>query len=248
MTNYLKAELYRISHKKGTLIYIAALFIAFLIEIIYLATTNKLDAEIFNFIAPMLIAFLPVLIGIPIFITIYNDDISAKNLSAVISSGINKYVIPLSKLVICAISLLVVYIFVALVFYTIVFFALNNFVELDNSAIFGNLIVSYLSTLGFFSLASIITYTFQKSSLSLISIILLILGFITQLLNMLKLINNNISILSDNTLTSHVAKTLELLSKAQGFDFKFIGIAAIYIIASILIATFIFNKKDVDVA
>ena len=248
MINYINAELYRILHKKSNLIYLAVIFIIFFALVLYVGTVNNMTMDDLNFAGPALISLLPIFVGIPVFMSVYNDDISAKNLSNVVSSGVNKKIIPLAKFIVAAIYLLAVFIFAALVFYALVFFAVKTLNVIDNVAILGKAVIIYLMTLGFIWIVGIITYAFQKSSLSTIAYVILPLGLVSQIVSLLKMLSKNLAFISDNTLTFHTEKAVELLTDSQTFDFKFIGIVAIYIVVSIALSTLIFDKNDVDVA
>ena len=253
MLNYINAELYRYTHKKSTYIYYAILI--FLICLVFtlgnFSNSGKMDAKSMIDLGIILTSFLPIFIGIHVYLTVYNDDLNSKGLSNVISTGTSKLAIPIAKFLVSIITMLIGYLIMATVYFIIYFIIFKGFGNLTgdmlNSILLAALI-RFISTLGFFALSNIITFAFQKSSLSLVFVITVTLGVANQILSLLTLISSDLTVITDNTLTSLTSSAASSIMDGSAFPNEFYLMAAVYIVVSLVVATYIFKKRDVEVS
>ncbi len=208
MFNYIKAEMYRLTHKKGTYIYYGILALIFTAIVLYLNAEVKGFGDtyysIFTLIIPLVTSFF---IGIHVFIGIVMNDLTAKTLPNVLSTSLSRVQFLLGKLIVAFVSIVLVH----LVF-GFLFIGLGIFVQggVDGQA--GTDIVTaievagvnILGVVGFMLLASIVAYFFQKSSLALVAYIVLSLGIIDGILSQARGLSKYILYVYDHLLGTYL--------------------------------------------
>ncbi|MDR2416213.1 MAG: hypothetical protein LBD75_06535 [Candidatus Peribacteria bacterium] len=115
MFNYIKADLYRIFRKKSMYMYFGILAIGYILMLVIFSITE--GGKILGEISPifMLVSLFG---GGYLFATVYNDDLTAKTLPALIGFGIKRRMIVIAKfivhtlmtLLLCLGTLLLIYI------------------------------------------------------------------------------------------------------------------------------------------
>jgi ABC-type transport system involved in multi-copper enzyme maturation permease subunit len=182
MFNYIKVDLYRIFAKRSMYIFFGVLTI---IYILIFFAQGKIGAErIFSEIS-MNILLVSLLGGGYLFHTIYNDDLSAKTLPALIGFGMKRTTIIISKIIIYIIMTILMYLGAFIIFYlTFVVLGFEMTHEMLNG-LFMLLFINLLQLLAFGSITSVVVYGTQRSTMSIVVFVLLVTSFISGMFNMI---------------------------------------------------------------
>ena len=89
MLNYLIADLNRMSRKKS-LVYTLAAYVGLFFIMVYMIYNPNLDAGGYASKTDMFLEFYPLVVGIPIFLSIYSDDFKSKAMQIAIGYGIDR--------------------------------------------------------------------------------------------------------------------------------------------------------------
>ncbi len=241
MTKYLKAELYRILKKKS-------LYILLLVVAVGYAALNYMilpsNATINDFFQPvgMLISLIPMVFGIYIFITVYNDDFNNNIINSSVGFGIKRYKLVIYKLIVSFILTLIIILVLAGVF-----FLVGSFYKFTYSnEIIKNLLLLTLGTIilimGYISIASILLYTTRKSLYGIISYILLCTGTINMILSLVLGSKQVVNLIGDITDWMFTPLTNGIIN---GEYINLIGIA-IYFVVSIILSIIMFKKLELE--
>ncbi|MDL2212112.1 hypothetical protein LJB88_04475 [Erysipelotrichaceae bacterium OttesenSCG-928-M19] len=251
MLNYINAELYRYTHKRGTYVFYAVIIICIVgLFLLSNVTASNAPSESFIQFGLFLIPLIQVFIGTHVYLTVYNDDLSTKSMTNIISTGLAKFLVPIAKIIVSMITVLIGFIIMALLYFGIYFAIFHGFSELTAANIESLLSISfvvYLATIGVISITSIITYTFQKGGLGGVFIVALSTGLIAQILSLVELVNSNFRVIVDNTLTRHLDLAVSAIASGDSVNSSYYIAAFLYIVISLVIATFIFQKRDIEV-
>ncbi|MDN6289650.1 MAG: ABC transporter permease subunit [Tetragenococcus koreensis] len=180
MFNYIKADLYRIFHKRSNQLYwliLAGLFLTFVIfgsENANFADNKSELTELYFSVAVMpLVLFGPLIISPQFYYAVYLDELNSKSFVRLFSSGLRKSEYIVVKLISSLVYMLVVFLFLAVAYvggFGIIAL-LNNgasFFTLDQIGLLLSL-VAYLGlfTIAFSSLTNLITLKLQSGNISL---------------------------------------------------------------------------------
>lgn len=238
MTNYIKAELFRIRNKKNTLKYFIILFIMYLLTVIIRSSSLNVLSE-----GSMIFGMFTVFIGGTIFATVYNDDLSNKTISQAIGFGNERRNIIFSKIIVLTITTIIIYILGFIVF-NIIFFAIgkNSYDEVIKllNPFFNSLIV----TIGFSLLSGIVAFATQKPTYSMVSYILLSVGVVKQIVFLISGGSFIKDLFGDiNRFTLSRATGNVLSDNITVFN---IVIILLYIVVPLVLSTITFNKKELE--
>ncbi|WP_461246820.1 hypothetical protein [Treponema sp. R6D11] len=234
MLNYIKADLYRIFSKKSLYIVFASFLALFLIAI-YVQSGSMTNGRV-STLEDYIFMFLNIILGIYLFNTIYNDDLNARSLPSLIGFGIKRSVIIISKFIIAIIISAVLYFLVSLCFYFVI--SLMGF-AVNIVGLAQIVLASLFKLLALFSVASVVVYGTQKASVSIVAFVLLITGFVSQMLLLIlnqmgfdKLYNYSIGPITTSLVNNpSVNAAVPYL---------------IYVIFFIALSIFAFKKKDLE--
>lgn len=251
MLNYFKAELYRYAHKKSTYIYYAVIIAILIAGFTWVANSNGgIKSPTMLNVGVSLNYFLPLMIGVPIFLTVYNDDLNAKNMGNIISTKTSRLSILVTKFIVSVIALLIGFALMAILFFASYFIMFKSFGDISSEQL--NMIVNsatirFISIVGFLSIANVITFVFQKSSFSLIFFLTLILGFFNSLLGVLTMLNASLDVISENSLSFLTSKALDVVAAGNGIPSYFYTAALAYIVISLIVTVILFQRRDIEV-
>ena len=246
MFNYIRGELYRITHKKSSYIYFSILFVLFFVLMLLIKTIADLDKENIIFVTQVIIAsFSFYFIGIPVFMSVYTDDFSAKTLSSAISAGVGKLKLIISKFIVEAIYLCVVYLFGLLAFFLM--YLLSTGFQIPSAEDFQTLgittMLSFLSILGFSAISSILAFLSQRTSLAIIMYILIGSGVVHLILNLLTLLHEFFETISEWTLSGRLTSA----QASQSVTKEFLLVFGIYLLVSIGVNYWILREKEIRI-
>ena len=174
------------------------------------------------------------------FSTIYNDDLTAKTLPSLIGFGTKRTTIIISKIIISIIMSVVMFLSAFIVFYlmfTILGISINENMSIGLLKI---LFMNLLKLLAFSTISSVVVYGTQKATFSIVTFILLITSFISQMLSLLLTQIKGIVDLSKFTLIPIVSNLM--------IETTFLTILPylIYVMIFITLSVIAFRKKDLE--
>lgn len=117
-----------------------------------------------------------------LFTTIYNDDLTAKTLPAIIGFGNKRTTIVISKIIISIVMSIATFLAASVVFFLI--FTILGF-KIDGNmseVLFKILLLNLLKLIAFSIISSVVVYGTQKATFSIVTFVLLITSFISQML------------------------------------------------------------------
>ncbi|MCL2772952.1 MAG: hypothetical protein FWD71_06345 [Oscillospiraceae bacterium] len=183
MLSYIKADMYRILHKKSFYIYYAGILAIYLL-IMFIARGN-LTSDNVVMDAGQIFGLAPLFFGGFIFSMVYNDDLTAKSLPSAIGFGINKIVILFSKIIISTLMSIIS----LLLMFAVYSVSLNlSGIKIDGegiSALLKMLVSPTLLTVVYMAIASIASFGTQKATIALSIYLALGTGIVGSLLNLL---------------------------------------------------------------
>lgn len=188
MYNYIKSELYRLSHKKSSYIYFFTIFFLFSLLMLISGGTDLTGfvEGIYIIVQGMLVFFF----GIQVYISVFMDEISSKSITGIISSGLSRTKLILSKFIVSIIYLVFIYL-ISAIYYLILATIFNggiNSVLFETSKILLPYVgFSFMQIMTFLSIGSVLAYYTQKSTLSTTMFVLLITGLTAQILALIGL-------------------------------------------------------------
>lgn len=235
--SYIKAELFRFTKKRSLKLLLAIFTIGYSIAVFQFdGSGNSVTA-----FTTMLIQMSPVLIGIATFIMVYTDDITAHSTQISIGYGYSRIQIVLFKLIEMMLMtvLIMAYCFSLATALSFIFKFDLNYSELFKFAGVSLLQTFYLSTV-----ASIFAFGFQKTSIAIITFVVLTTNIIDTLIKLIlqwepvaKLLPNVVSYLPD---------TLLFEMFYSGIQFKNIALIILYGSIATIISIYLFNKTEME--
>lgn len=253
MINYIKGELYRLSHKKSSYIYYTAIFGGFiaLIALIFMTGGTFDKNDLFDIGGQILISMFAPFIGINVFMNVYNDDISAKTISNTLNSGISKGQYVISKFIVAMIQMILITLvgaFVYFVMYLAIAGGVAN-IEWNHFKTLALLLVPVsLMILTYFSITTIVTFFFQKTGTSITVLFLFTMSVLYQVVSL---------IFSAFSFLEPLTKYLPGYIYQQGFAEimkngaislpNTLGLIA-YIILAIAVSSYVLNKKEIAIS
>lgn len=216
MFNYIKADLYRIFHKRSNQLYwliLAALFLVFTIlgsaNANFAENNSDLTVMYFSTAVIPLILFGPLIISPQFYYAVYLDELNSKGFVRLFSSGLRKSEYIVAKILTSLIYMVVVFTFLALAYvggFGILallndgapFFTINQIGLLLS-------IVAYLGlfTIAFSSLTNLITLKWQSGNIPLFLFFVISNGVIASLIGWI----NRLPILRDFELSPYLLST-----------------------------------------
>ncbi|GHU09858.1 hypothetical protein FACS189431_8520 [Alphaproteobacteria bacterium] len=246
MLNYLRAEIYRVLHKKSLFIYfgiIALLYIGFAFMRLSDADDHSVasDASQFFFL-------LPAVIGGYLFAALFNDDLNSKNLTTLIGFGMSKAKIVLSKLVLTLLFGAVIF-GIAPLFMDAVYAIFGHPASAQAmSAAYTEALVKLLAMFAYTAISAIVVYGLQRPTFAIVVYLLLSLGVVSQLLGLIlswDMIASLLPGLSEHLITGITTK-IQLGLLVDSPIVMPIVEYGIYIMAATVLSVVAFNKKELE--
>lgn len=237
MINWIKADIYRLLHKKN-------LYIMMIIGLLlYFAAVCLVDdLEYFTQIATFIFSVNTFLIGIPIFLNVYSDSFKAKVMQITIGLGVPRWQVVLAKISIASIFCLIINLFFALVF--IITTAIIYPAGLDVVAILMTALIDAFKIIVYLALSMIIVYLSQKPIHGMIIYIMAISNIFYGLLNLVLNIPYVVDIIgnrSDLLLTN----AFSLVEFNYGDLFGW-SIILVYLVVALGLSITLFKNVELD--
>lgn len=248
MLNYLIADLNRMSRKKS-LVYTLAAYVGLFFIMVYMIYNPRLDAGGYASKTDMFLEFYPLVVGIPIFLSIYSDDFKSKAMQIAIGYGIDRNKIILTKAIETVILSVISGVLLgalAIVMPKIMGLTLSHeqFLGLAFSSVIGMLkIIVYVN------ISTILVYHYQNAMYGTISFVLLCSGTIRIILSLIfsqKFVVDIIGNLTEHLFTTLLA--IEKLNYITTGSFKITSIIEIvlYMVIPVIVSMIIFRKKELE--
>jgi ABC-type transport system involved in multi-copper enzyme maturation permease subunit len=246
MFNYLRAETYRLLHKKSLFIFLAIITIGYLL-IIFSRSGNLSEALILKDVD--LFTLLPPLVGGVLFAAIYTDDLNSKNLSTLVGFGLAKIKVVATKFILATAVSALLFGLVPLVMY-LAYTVLGCPVSGQTMVrIYLAILRYFLLTVSFMALSGVVVYGLQRSTVAIVTYVVLSLGMIAQLLKMLFNTHFVTGILpnANQHLPSNIVDQLHANLATGSGPIIWLGTElVIYVIIAIIISTILFNRKEME--
>lgn len=244
MINLIKADLYRYSKKKSLLV-LLGLFSALLL-FVYFQVNDKETTVMF---LTELIKMAPMLIGIYLFSIIYGDDLRAKSSQSSIGFGYSRTSIIISKLISGIIMTCLIFVYV-MINYTLMAFIFSLNINSDVRTMMGhNFILSLILIISFFSLASVLAFLTQKSTLGIITYILLTSGFVNNILGLifkLQIFKSIFKNITDYTVTNSINTISNLLNTKQSLTLQPVITIIAFLVISTTISIIVYKNVELE--
>lgn len=241
MFNLIRGELYRLLHKKSLYLYFGVLTIGYILLAVMRSGGFNNESVIGD--ASSLFFLTPALVGGFLFSAIYTDDLIAKNLITLVGYGLSKSKIVITKVILAAFFVTVIFGLLPLV-HSAIYMVLGCTVTAEQLAAVYALSVRYLlMTLAYTSLSSIVVDGVQRSTFAVVSYILLAFSIIGQLLMM---ITHMLKIDISDHLISGITNRIMVGILDSNVPLLPIIEYAVYIIVSSALAVITFNKKEME--
>lgn len=248
MFNYIKAELYRVTHKRSLYIYYGILITAFLGITLISSISDAIGLLELGTILPPFIGMFVFIYG---FITVYADDLSSKTLGSSLSTGVSRSSLILSKIIVFCVYLISVFAVLLAIFFGLYLVYGGSFTSLEIEIIKAMLqlgVVSILSNLAFIGISSLIVYGLQSSNGSIFAFVLLSLGFVTNILDLISLALPIIKDALQFTVTSVMTSAMQAISSRAAIPDQFWIVTSIYIVGTVALSIVLFKRREIVVS
>ncbi|MCI1901410.1 MAG: hypothetical protein LKI93_01580 [Bifidobacteriaceae bacterium] len=250
MLNYWKADAYRLVRSRSFWILTMVAALGYVAGVFMISGPNY-GADTHASIIMMIGALATIFTGLGIYNSIYSQDIKAGAMRVAIGRGTGRTRIVVAKLI----ETIAVSVLVGAVYYVIFRFLPLVFgiagADALNRAIAVTVLQLVLETIMFSSLASIVSMALQESVTATVVYVLLAAGVIDQLLGLLLKLNMIKDLVGD--LTGYLPQTI---SSTLGTQISGVGGAGVsagtvcvyigYVVVSLLVASWVFRRKELE--
>ncbi len=180
MTSMMRADLYRLFHKRSLWRYLGALALGY--ALLAFVRSGGLGVESVVGDASTLFSLTPPFLGGFLFTSIYLDDLSSGNLATLIGRGLPRRSIVVAKLLVSTLLCVVLFGLVPIV-HAGLYLLLGHGPSGSELAMIYAVSSKYLlMTLGYVSLSSVVAYAFQRPTFGVVAYFLLAFGVVDAVL------------------------------------------------------------------
>lgn len=248
MINYINADLYRIGKKKGLLISLLA-YISLLLVVFFILNSPSFDENKYLSRVVIFLGFFPLFIGIPMYFSVYYDDLKSNAMQIAIGFGLLRRNIIISKLIVITILTLL-----SIALLTPIILLLPNALGLSLSGeqiseVISTLCVVSITIIGYMSICSLIVYWSQNEASGLILYVLLSAGTIKLILTVIlnqQIIVDNFGNLNQYVFSSTVTQVQQSILAHSDINFVYVLVILAYIILPTVLAVLAFRKKELE--
>ena len=236
MRQLIKGDICRILKKKEIYIFAVILYI------ILFAVKNKDDPEeqMASF-KTMVSAIGLLLCIIPVYLTVYGDEIRTGSMQSVIGRGLSRTKVIISKLLDCAILFALMFIVFLLLFYVKNLIFQVALSPRQNLMAFIFVLINCVKAIGYFALASLFLFTSWNVAIGLTSCIMMVFINVA-----LALVQESMRIpVHDYWIDGLLSSAFNDISVGH-FPWKLIIMILVYIIGVLFLTVKIFDRKELD--
>lgn len=236
MRQLIKGDIARILRKKEIYIF------AFILYVILFAVKSKTDAEEqLDSFQGMVSAIGLLLCLIPVYLTVYGDEIRTGSMQAVIGRGLSRRKVIVSKLLDCLILLSMMF-----MVFLLLFFVKNGITHVSLSATqnflaFLWVLISLLKVTAYLAVAGIFLFTSWNIAIGLTACIMLL--FVNVAFGM---VQENLHIPLHDIWIDGLAGAGYNDLMIGNFPWKLVALIVIYIVGAVFITMKIFDRKELD--
>ena len=236
MKQLIKGDISRILRKKE--IYVFAL----ILYVILFAVKSKSDVEEQIYLFQMMVALIGMLCcTIPVYLTVYGDEIRTGSMQIVIGRGLSRRKVILSKLIDCMILFTLMFIIFLLLFYVKNAISHLSLTPKQNLMAFVYVLITCLRAMGYFALAGLFLFSSWNIAIGLTSCVMM-----TFLNVALDLIQENMHIpVHDFWIDGLLSSSYNDIQMGN-IPWKLFLMIAVYIVGVVFVTAKIFDRKEID--
>lgn len=257
MLPYIKADLYRLAHKKSNWIFLGVLILFYIamFGLLYFIHDNFVDTIVTTYAEfgnNMLLGngFLLPVFGIQSYLAVFSNDLSSKVFTGIFSAGLSKSQFLLGKIVIFTVYYWTVMSILGIIYFGVwVILSTQATIVGGNEAILHLFLMSlglYLGMLGYALISNIVGYDTQKNGAAILAYFVVGMGLIYQLLTGLSLVISALEPLQGWLFTEQFLNMQYTISTGMAPSVKELGIMLGYIIAALGLNWVVLNRAEIE--
>ena len=238
MLNFVKADMLRVLKKKSYIIMTSLVFVIYAATLIVILAKSPEDAEL---VSGLLATAAVLLIGIPAFIGVFNDDFNSKAMQTIIGFGTSRTRFVLSRY--CEYLVILAQAFALISLLSFILFAASGHLA-DSGTIFSSLWKEYFITVFCVSISMIVVYGAQNTTFGLVVFIALA----ADLLNLALTALSFAPIFSKHNIDPSLILPSILINTAINEEKPILYLVAVlcYIVIPLILTVKLFEKKELE--
>jgi len=248
MLNYVIADVFRI-FRKPTFIYANLCMIGVFLSLLIIKYNSQFDEEAYLELIITNAPFYRLIIGIPVFLSVYYDEFKSKALQTAIGFGISRPKVILSKFITIILTSIGSALFLGLIVWTLLPFLNLSLISAQHLQLLLNIFEEVLIVIGYISLSAILVYYSQNATIGLILYILLNSNLTkmvaVRILNQ-AFIQDAVGDLVPYLYTNSLRSEIEGLLQNGHLHLPMILLILSYIILPVCLSMAIFRKKELE--
>lgn len=248
MSNYILADIKRVFHKKSFFL-TAGIYMALFLMMMFIYFNPTFTSD--NYVAKTktFLGLFPIIIGLPIFLSVYYDDFKSKSMQVAIGYGISRYKVVLAKFIESILLILACTLCIGIV---VLFVPVVLGLSLSNTQITTivlSIIAEGLKAIGYISIAVIPCFYTQNAVSGTIFYVLLSSRTIMIFLSMVLGQNFIINMFGDLTkylYTSQLYSISSIFIETGTINISLLWTVMAYVILPVLLSIFSFNKRELE--
>ncbi len=236
MRQLIKGDIARILRKKEIYIF------AFILYVILFAVKSKTEVEDqINSFETMVAVIGMLMCLIPVYLTVYGDEIRTGSMQTVIGRGMSRRKVIISKLIDCVILFTMMFIVFLLLFFVKNAIAGLTLTPKQNLMAFVYVLMACIKATGYFALTGLFLFSSWNVAIGLTACVMLVFANIA-----FALVQNDMHIpIHDYWIDGLVSASYNDLTIGD-FPWKIILMVAIYIVGVVIVTVKIFDRKELD--
>lgn len=236
MRQLIKGDISRILRKKEIYIFALALYI------ILFAVKSKTEVEDQISSFETMVRLIGMLLCIiPVYLTVYGDEIRTGSMQTVIGRGMSRRKVIISKLIDCIILFTMMFMVFLLLFYVKNAIAHLAFTPKQNTMAFVYVLVTCIKATGYFAVTGLFLFASWNVAIGLTACIMLVFVSVS-----LVLVQANLHIpVHDYWIDGLVDSSYNDIMIGN-FPWKLLLMIAIYIIGAVIVTVKVFDRKELD--
>jgi hypothetical protein len=248
MLDYLRAELYRLLHKKSFYIYFAAIALGY--AALSFIRSSSLGPGSFTDDAVNFSQWLPLLVGGFLFAAVYTDELGSRSLGAMVGYGLGKTRIICAKTLFMMIAAAVV-LAVVPVMMAAVLAAFGAAPQADSLlAAYALMFKSWMVIVAYSAVASVVSFASQRTTFAIVAYLFLSVGIVSGLVG--AALDSEAVVAVMPGLSSHMASFIGLRASTALMAGDMAGFAVplvewiVYVGLATFVATVVFKKREME--
>lgn len=248
MTNYIIADIKRVFLKKSFLTAVG-IYAGIFLLMMFIYSNPTFTAEAYVEKTKSFLGFLPLLIGLAIFLSVYYDDFKSKSMQTAIGYGISRHKIVASKFAESIIISILSSLFICIIILITPMLMKLSLSKAQGLELALGVVSEILRTVGYISISAIPAFYTQHAISGTILYVLLSSRTIMLMLSMIlgqDIIVTTFGDLSKYIFTQQIYSFFNAIAAGSEVKIVSLFIILIYILAPVLISAFSFNKKELE--